>query len=249
MIRAGILIVLVAAIAIGLSGAQEECKESINEGPHVGSRVSQYSVDTLIEPESSIVSENVTIFMNTFHESADPSDIIVLNADKSIEVDDMVVKKIPRSRSVINARSSRSGLRPFKGRLDSSGVAIESICRDSSRQLLVIKLGEKLESHWKIEVKFSAKVPLREDGKGLHKLEDGSIRANFAGSQAHLIMPCIDDSNTKPSHFVFELTTEYRLKSTCAQFERDGNNGKNGKTLLETIDPTNIESIWFELKP
>lgn len=232
MIRARILIALVAAIAIGLSKAQEECKQSIHDGPLANHHASLYSVDMFIEPGSSVVRQSGSISMDNHHESGEPGDVIVLHADKSIQVEDIQVRTdLPGSES---------------------DIPIESICRDSAKQLLVIKLKRNLDSHESIKVSFSVKISLRGDGKGLHKLENGVIRANFADSEARLIFPCIAEEFLfhRPSNFQIELTnTEYRLKSVCSDLQIVDNDGNTGKIRLDTTDPTDIEDIWFELEP
>lgn len=231
MIRAGILtIALVATVAVGLSNAQRECAESIYGGPFAGSDASQYSVDMSIEPDSSIVSENGTISMETSYESGDPRDVIVLHADRSIQFDDIQVRTVYAGRETY--------------------VPVVFICRDSAKRLLVVRLGQNLESSQPIKVKFTAKVPLRDDGKGLHWLENGTIVGNFANSEARLIMPCIDDDYPKhrPSNFQINLMAEYRLESASPEFEIDYD-GENGKIRLETSGRTSIGRIQFELKP
>lgn len=101
----------------------------------------------------------------------------------------------------------------------------DSICRDSAEQLLVIKPREEFSLNQNFIVNFRARFPLREDGKGFHKLRNGAIRANFGNSEARLILPCSDDPENNSAIFDIKLLTRYCFRNAC---QREWNDNKDG---------------------
>lgn len=125
-------------------------------------------------------------------------------------------------------------------------MAIDSIRRDSAKQLLVIKLKEEFNWEENIVVNFRAGIPLREDQKGLHRIGHNLIKANFGNSEARLIMPCFDDPEHKAA-FDFKLMTKYHLGLRSREIDTSHEDENKGGISFVRTQPISISDLWFEL--
>lgn len=203
MIRASILWALVAVVAVERAQAHmiltgvKECTgaNKIYYGPMPGQRPVQYNVSLDISTSGGYIksySSDIRVEYK-FNSLAQDKDIIVVHADKSVKFKLVLAQYSP-----------------------GFNIDIDSVCRISAKQLMVIKLKKKL-CEWRdsFKLSFVGHVGTREDQQGLHKVNDDLIRANFDNSQARLIMPCFDDPDYK-SNFNFKLTTSKKFKAESA---------------------------------
>lgn len=159
-------------------------------------------------------------------------DVIVVHADRSVEMNFIWVEES-----------------------DSPIVAIETICRDSAKQLAVIKLKDALDTKQNFVIGFGSGLSVRDDQKGLYRLGEGWIRANFGNKEARLIMPCFDDPKFK-TVFGIDLSTEVELKVSSeilkvnSQIRRSPfDMSKYHRTSFAKTEPISLDGLWFNAGP
>lgn len=123
-----------------------------------------------------------------------------------------------------------------------------------SEQLLVIKLGQKLDWNERFVVVSKAVSSVRNDRKGLHRLENGLIEADFGNSEARLIMHCFDDPEHKSVFQISLRGASEKLEATPSNiFEIDHENCELnalfGVTKFLETRPISFNELSFELSP
>lgn len=116
----------------------------------------------------------------------EPRDVIVVHADKSVEIGHASIRT-----------HNRPNANPLWVAMDER-VPISTICRDSAKQLMVIKTEDRLfKTGDSFMVDFGARLEPRDDQKGFHQWDIGLFSADFGKRQARLIMPCFDNPKHK----------------------------------------------------
>lgn len=228
MIQAWLLVVLAASGVAQADFVNRECRpeESIYDGPLASHAPIKYDVSLMINRLGNwIQSETVEIAVRADWSEGpeDPRDVIVLHADRALDVNIVSVQAYLRS-------------------AEDSVINIESACRDSKRQLIIVKLKEELK-YLKYKIIANAYPPrsARSDGLGLQNdPETGLIEADFSDKQARLIMPCFDDPK-------YEAVFEMSFKSLW-QFEVVSKTLKP-KTSKQTTGMLMSEAKFYDTEP
>lgn len=235
---------MVATVAIGQSRAIRlpfgECKESIYDGPLASHTPLKYRPNLRFESGHKV---EVEIQVKAdYKDSDEPRNVIVLHADKSLQVYSVGVKILVEKQAFIPAYVYYD---------QPQSLPIESVCRDSAKQLLVIKLKTKLSDSF--FVTLNARAPFREDQKGLYKVGNGEmIKVNFGNSQARYIMPCFDEPKYK-ALFEIHMDTYYHYGDKSDRIQAYGdefNPGEEdpGQRMILGGGQISMNDLWFDLK-
>lgn len=167
----------------------------------------------------------------------EPRDVIVLHADESINIDRFIVRTYP------------DATYPMKG--PGTIVKIASACRDSEKQLLVLKLERELGDQDRVfKILMDAALPpvSRNDQLGLHKdSETGSIKADFSDNQARLIMPCFNDFKHEAEfHITLKSYWNFGISSKVLELKSQKMSGLSKVMFYETR-PLRFDDLAFNL--
>lgn len=212
--RSLILIVLLVVAALGKAQeyilSDKECTESIYDGPLSSHKPIKYDLRLEIKFKSHVgASLDVTLEADYSADPEEPRDIIVVHADKSVEMLSLLIDRVSETKTKTKSKSLFEEL--------PNGPVIESTCRDSAKQLLIIKLKDKLDIKAKLFLNFfGIRMQVRDDQKGLHRVAGGLLRANFANKEARLVIPCFDDPEYKSIFKVHLLVSKWFNRLTVA---------------------------------
>lgn len=235
MTRLVVLLLIVAALeaAQAYIESYKECTESNYAGPLASHEPVRYALSMDIMTKGYIRNEMVDIDIKADYSAnpQEPRDVIVVHADSSVGIGFIVVKRHSESSTIEDL------------------LPIDTICRDSAKQLLVIKLENKLDTKQDLVVNFHGSLTAREDQRGLHRVKSNQLRANFGNHEARLIMPCFDDPKYK-AVFKIDLQTRNKLQASSDILKVD----TNKRTKLEDIpfaetEPLSFDSLSFDLRP
>lgn len=248
------MLIVVAVAAIG--GAQatyvEECPEgSVKyDGPLASHTPIKYDVEILVDTryERDLhTKKTVTIVAQTdFSKSPeDPKDVIVLHVGENIAVriDSVSVKM-------------ESPLTAFRSDFEQP---IVSACRDTKKQLMLVKVGGQGLGHWSDKYKIVMTAWPNADSKrevlDLHRVPDTRlIQADFSNKQAHFIIPCFDDPKYRAAFKLkVKSTQDFEIKSNVLQEEKSVqsmdkvNKNKMSKIKFYRTVPVSFDELLFSM--
>lgn len=233
-----ILVLLVASAVIGAqadSVTQKECSDSDSfPGPLDRTYPTRYDMTLQVASDSPVLETAIEIRVkidDSKSQQEEPKNVIVLDADKAVDVDMIAVVKL------IDTWPGMSG--PLE----------VDVCRDSKRLLLVLKFKEDLEDKSTLSVMTIGKSPIRDDNRGVYK-QNQVFKVNFADSQAHLSIPCFKD----PKYDAVILSRLAYSKdltgsSETLTAEEEGAKYEQNFVILESDGPMSLDKFSFEIRP
>lgn len=236
--NASILVLLVAVAAVGVHAEKiiyKECDEDASF-PGLLDRVQPKNYDLTLDiaSNSSDLEQVVKIqFLvdDSKSRQEEPKNLIVLNAGNNITLG-LVAVVIPADWSQVD-----------------TPVKLASVCRDSERQLLVIRTERDIENGDKLAVVVVANSPIRTDDKAVYK-RDQVYMTDFTNSQGHLSIPCFDDLKyTTPLRVKLVYSTDLIALSSTLVAHNWGHYSNQLFVEFVSEEPVGLPQISFSLRP
>lgn len=212
----------------------EECPEATScLKPLNRIYATRYDLVSSLDLDDSVVSSTVRIRVRAYDSRSQlqwPKDMIALNVDKDIQVELVDVLKEETSW-------------PH----DQRYLEVD-ICHDTDNQLLVIKVNEDIDTRSNILVLIKSRSPIKFDEINDARQEVGAIRINFASSQAHFSVPCIDNFEHK-TNIWFRLAFSPDLTASSDMLTKVMQGTLVGKkyAVFESAEPISLAKVTFKL--
>lgn len=232
-----LVFLLVAAVSrVHATGfAYKACSQSSFSGPLARTYPIHYDLMLNVSPDSSILSSVTRINIKTDDsrsQQIEPRNVVVLNADQSIDIESVVMFKEEESRP------------------NHHDYLEIDVCRDTRKQLLVIRTNENIENESRLFLMINSQTLIRDDNRGVHKVKGMRvIEADFSNSNAHLSIPCFDTSNYKTSVGLrLSFSPDFSASSQVLAFKRGGMMGKQKYVIPERVESIVLDELSFELR-